>query len=159
MKKSMILCLLGGLLVSAQAGDKMIAAKLDTLPILQQHPEYQKLAEQYTKDNLELRKEIGQAVNAGKIPEQEAAKVYLERQDQLNKKWMDTSNKFIQERHETLRKAVAELCQEKGIDMVVVDSKVFHTVQYGAIDITQDVMWKLYGNPAQVNPTPGGTPK
>lgn len=124
---------------------KLMAAKLDTLPILQQDTEYQKLAEKYTKDNLELSQRIRKQVDSGKLSEEQAAPEYLKAQDQLNKKWMTATNEFIQTRHGKMREVVEQLCKEKGIDIVLIDSQAYRTVKYGALDITQDVLMKIHG--------------
>lgn len=138
----------------------LVAAKLDTLPILQNDPEYQELASQYTRENIELRKTIDRLVKEGKLADQQAPGEYLKRQEKLNGKWMKSTNDFVQTRHTKMREAVATICQEKGIDLVVIDSKVYPTVEYGAIDITQEIFTKLYGSPLTgATPKAGGTPK
>lgn len=165
-----VLILLGLALVACQPGapgsssagkpQPLVAGKLDTLPILQNDPEYQALASQYTRDNIELRKTIDKLVKDGKLADQQAPGEYLKRQDELNKKWMKSTNEFVQTRHTKMREAVASICQEKGIDLVVIDSKVYPTVEYGAIDITQEIFTKLYGSPLTgATPKAGGTPK
>lgn len=136
----------------------IITATVDTLPILQQDPEYQKLAQKYTVENLELSKQIKKRVEAGELPEAEAAQEYLKRQKALNDKWMKNTNDFIQTRHEKMRAAVKAMAEEKKIDLVLIHSQVYRTVEYGAFDITQDVLMKVYGNPLGATPTPGGTP-
>lgn len=139
--------------------NQLIAAKLDTLPILQQDPAYQELAKKYTVAKIELSKRLKKEFDEGKLSKEEAGAKFLAEQDKLNKVWMKNTNDFIQTRHAKLRAAVKEMCEEKGIDMVLIDSEVYHTVAYGAFDITQDVLMKIYGSPAGGTPTPGGTPK
>ena len=138
---------------------KLITAKLDTLPILQNDPQYQELAKSYTVENIELSKGIKKLVDEGKLDNRQASLEYLKQQEALNKKWMKNTNDFIQTRHSKMREAVKQLCEEKGIDMVLIDSKAYRTVEYGAFDITQDILMKIYGNPLGGTPTPGGTPK
>ena len=139
--------------------NSLIAAKLDTLPILQQDPAYQELAQKYTVQNLELSKRIKGELDKGKLTPPEARAKFLKEQADLNKVWMAKTNDFIQTRHTKMRAAVKEMCEEKGIDMVLIDSKAYHTVSYGAFDITQDVLMKIYGSPQGGSPTPGGTPQ
>lgn len=136
----------------------IITATVDTLPILQQDPEYQKLAQKYTTDNLELSKQIKKRMDAGELSEAEAAQEYLKRQKALNDKWMKNTNDFIQTRHAKMRAAVKAMAEEKKIDLVLIHSKVYRSVEYGAFDITQDVLMKVYGSPLGGTPTPGGTP-
>lgn len=136
----------------------LVAARLDTLPILQSDPDYQKLADQYTRENIELRKRMDKLVENGQ-PKEEVGQEYLKQQQLLNNKWMKATNDFIQTRHGKLREVVQQLASEKGIDLVVIDSKAYPTVEFGAFDITQDVLLKIYGSPVQGTPTPGGTPQ
>lgn len=138
----------------------ILAAKLDTLPILQRDPEYQKLSEQYTVSQIALRKRIDARYKKGEFAnDNEAAQAYLKEQGELNKKWMNKTNDFILTRHTKMREAVREMCEEKKIDMVLIDSVQYRTVAYGAFDITQDVLMKLYGNSLGGTPAPAGTPQ
>jgi Skp family chaperone for outer membrane proteins len=136
----------------------LIAATIDTLPILQQDPAYQELAKKYTVQNIELSKRIKGELDQGKLSKDEAGAKFLKEQEKLNKVWMKNTNDFIQTRHTKMRAAVKEMCEEKEIDMVLIHSKVYPTVVYGAFDITQDVLMKIYG-PKGGTPTPGGTPQ
>lgn len=143
----------------AAAPPSMLVAKLDTLPIMQRDPQYQKLAEQYTVAQIELRKRIDDKFKAGGYADENAAaQDYLAKQGELNRKWMDKTNNFILNNHQKMRAAVKELCEAQKIDMVLIDSVQYRTVAYGAFDITQDVLMKVYGNPLGATPAPAGTP-
>lgn len=140
---------------------KLVTAKLDTLPILQSDPEYQILAKDYAKENLELSKRIKGEIDSGKLAERDAPQKYMVAQEKLNKKWMAATNDFIQTRHGTMRDIVKQMCEEKGIDIVLIDSKAYPTVEYGALDITQDVLMKIHGgmgSPPMTGGTPNATP-
>lgn len=138
---------------SSSAGGKIIIAKLDTLPILQKDPEYEKLSQQYMVENIKQSQEMQKQIQAGTLTQQEAMK----KQAKFNEHWMKETNDFIQTRHTKMRDAVKSLCEEKKIDMVLIDSKAYHTVAWGAFDITQDVLMKIYGSPT--GPSTEGTPK
>jgi Skp family chaperone for outer membrane proteins len=165
MKRLMLLLALGlaGCNESAQtpaspsSGGKLIIAKVDTLPILQQNPDYQKFSQQYTVENIKLRQEMEKKLHDGELTKAEAGQAYLKAQAKLNDKWMKSTNDFIQGNHSKMREVVKALCEEKKIDMVLIDSKAYRTVAYGAFDITQDVLMKIYGNPS--GPATEGTPK
>lgn len=141
------------------ANGKFVAAQLDTLPLLQADPEYQKMSQSYVKENLALSKRLSEQVKRGEITQEEAAPLYLKEQQKLNQKWMNATNNFIQTRHGKMRQVVKQMCEEKGIDIVLIHSKAYPTVAYGALDITQDVGMKIFGGPGGASPTPGGTPK
>jgi hypothetical protein len=143
--------------VSSSSG-KMLIASLDTLPILQQDPEYQKLAQKYATENIKLRQSMEKKMADGSI-HGDPREIYLKEQAKLNDKWMKQTNDFIQTRHSKMREVVKALCEEKHIDMVLINSKAYRTVAYGAFDITQDVLMKIYGSPNGPAPTPQGAPK
>lgn len=140
------------------SSSKMIIARLDTLPILQQDPAYQELAQKYTAENIKLRQAMEKRLADGAI-QGDPRETYLKEQAKLNDKWMKQTNDFIQTRHSKMREVVKALCEEKKIDMVLIDSREYHTVAYGAFDITQDVLMKIYGNPTGPSATPQGAPK
>ncbi|MBX3168120.1 MAG: hypothetical protein KF760_11950 [Candidatus Eremiobacteraeota bacterium] len=140
------------------ASSKLLVAKLDTLPILQQDPAYQELAQKYTAENIKLRQSMEKKLADGGI-KGDPRETYLKEQAKLNDKWMKQTNDFIQTRHTKMREVVKALCEEKKIDMVLIDSKAYRTVAYGAFDITQDVLMKIYGSPNGPAATPQGTPK
>lgn len=135
------------------SGGKLIIAKVDTLPILQRDPDYEKYSQEYMTANIKLNQELRKKLQDHAITEQEAMKT----QAKFNEKWMNSTNKFIQSNHTKMREVVGTLCKEKGIDMVLIDSKAYRTVAWGAFDITQDVLMKIYGNPT--GPATEGTPK
>ncbi len=140
------------------SSSKMIIARLDTLPILQQDPAYQELAKKYTAENIKLRQSMEKKMAEGSL-KGDPREIYLKEQARLNDKWMAQTNDFIQNRHTKMREVVKALCEEKKIDMVLIDSREYHTVAYGAFDITQDVLMKIYGNPTSPAATPQGAPK
>ena len=141
---------------SSDTASKMLVAKLDTLPILQQDPAYQELAQKYATENIKLRQKMERQLHEGVITKENAAAAYMKEQAALNAKWMKNTNDFIQTRHTKMRDVVKAMCEEKKIDMVLIDSKAYHTVAWGAFDITQDVLMKIYGNPLQPVATPQG---
>lgn len=143
---------------STPSSSKIIIAKLDTLPILQQDADYQELAQKYATEQIKLRQSMEKRLADGGI-KGDPREVYLKEQAKLNDKWMKQTNDFIQARHTKMREVVKALCEEKKIDMVLIDSKAYHTVAYGGFDITQDVLMKIYGSPNGPAPTPQGAPK
>lgn len=143
----------------ASSNPKILIAKLDTLPILQQDPAYQALAKKYTEENIKLRQSMEKKKAESGMTDAEAGQLYLKEQAKLNAKWMAQTNTFIQGNHTRIREVVKALCEEKKIDMVLIDSKAYHTIAYGGFDITQDVLMKIYGSPNGPAATPQGAPQ
>jgi len=84
------LCLLGcndvRVAPASSGGSKMIVAKLDTLPILQQDPAYQELAQKYATENIKLLQEMERQLHEGVITKENAGPAYMKAQAKLNDK-------------------------------------------------------------------------
>ena len=142
----------------ASSNSKILIAKLDTLPILQRDPDYQALSKKYMEDQIKLRKSMEKKLADGAL-KGDPRQAYMTEQAKLNAKWMEQTNTFIQANHAKIRAVAKDLCEEKKIDMVLIDSKAYHTIAYGGFDITQDVLMKIYGSPNGPAATPQGAPK
>lgn len=149
----------GGKTVEGNTGavphDGLLAARIDTLPILQSDPQYKMMSDSYLQSRLLLRKKLGQQVRDGKLTDAGAREEFLKQDQVLTNKWTALTDKFIQKNHNQIRTIVKQLAEEKNIDLVIIHSSQYPTVEYGAIDITQDVMMKIYGSSAVVTATPG----
>lgn len=142
---------------------KLVAGKLDTATILQSDPDYMTLAQDYLREQTELRAKTGK--EAQKLGGDRAAleglqKKYMGEQKELDKKWMGKTQEFLTARHSKMKTIVEGICQDKKMDIVVIDSKQYPTVEWGGFDITQDVLLKTQGGGAPLNSaTPSPTPK
>ena len=168
------LCIVGLALVSgfATAGcevarddskpTKLLVGKVDSAVVLQSDPEYMTMAQHYLREQTDLRagfmKRAKEAGNSREVVE--GLKVeFAKKQQEMNKKWMANTNEFLTTRHSRMRTIVEQICKDKGIDIVLIDSKQYATVEFGAVDITQDVLLKTSGGNAPVSSTPSASPK
>jgi hypothetical protein len=124
----------------------LVTGLIDTNTIFDSDPEYAALSKQYITERVAMGKNYVKATTGKKADGvAELQMVYNDRQKELDKKWMDKTNDFVKSRRAKLEEATGAICRDKGIDMVIVDSTRYRTVEFGGIDITQDVMAKLYG--------------
>ena len=132
----------------------LITGKVDTKAVFDADPDYPALSKQYISERVAMSQEYVKATT-GKNPaaiSQLQAK-YGGRQKEMDKKWMDKTNNFVKGRRSKLEEAAGAICKDKGIDLVLIDVPGFRSVEFGGIDITQDLMSKLYGP----KPVPTGT--
>lgn len=144
------LVVLGGALAGCeQPGQKLVVGRVDTAVIIQNDPEYSSQSIDYLREQTEVKQAFIEGIQkAGSDSAKEAArKKYEEAQKQLNEKWSTRTREFLKARHEAINTAVEEISQAKNIDMVLLDSQYYPTVEWGAIDITQDVQLKMVDKP------------
>jgi len=154
------LALLAGCEKAASTGsDKphLTSGRVDTAVILQADPEYQKTAEAYLKEQMAVKDKFFVKFKAAHDEKDEDKKkeigaAYTDAQQKLDEKWKKKTAEFLQSRHEKLRAAAEQVAKDQKIDLVVVDSKEYPSVEFGATDITQEVMLRMSGTD---NKTPG----
>lgn len=147
-------------LIGSDSPAKLVCGKVDTEVILKADPEYQNLSKEYLDEQIameaRIQKELVQIGN-DTAAQGELRNKALAEQKKLQERWLKKTDDFLQTRHGKMREAVAQLCKEKNIDLVVIDTRLYPSVEYGAIDITQDVLMRL--GQATGTPAPGGTPQ
>ena len=136
---------------AAGPANPLITAKVDTATILQADPEYQVNAEKYMKEQVELEgKFFGRFKSAREEKDEdkkkEVAAAYNDARNKLEEKWNKKTAEFLQSRHDKLKAAAEQVAKDQKIDLIVVDSKQYPSVEYGATDITQEVMMRLAGS-------------
>ena len=140
----------------------MVTAKVDTAVILQADADYQKNAEVYFKDRMALEAKYFEQFKQAREVGDEAKKkaigaAYQDAQHKLDDKWKAKTADFLSSRHDKLRVAVEQIAKDQKIDLVVVDTKQVPSVEYGATDITSEVLGRLQGSDGKTPPTPQET--
>lgn len=128
----------------------LTTGRVDTAMILQADPEYQKTAEVYVKEQLELEgKFFGKFKDArdekDESKKKEIAAAYNDARNKLEAKWNKKTAEFLQSRHDKLAAAAEQVAKDQKIDLILVDSKQYPSVEYGGTDITQEVMLRMAG--------------
>ncbi|CAM9753228.1 unnamed protein product, partial [Phaeothamnion confervicola] len=145
--------------------EKLVVGKVDSAIVLQSDPDYMPMAQQYLREQTELRsKTYKEAMKLkGKTDAlQKLQAQFMEEQKALTSKWQKTTQDFLTTRNSKMRQMVEDICKDKHIDMVLIDSKEYATVEWGAVDITPDVLLKTSGGaaaPAAGSSTPKGDSK
>ena len=133
----------------------LVTGKVDSSAVFDADPEYAALSKQYITERVAMSKAY---VTADKGKDAAATArlqtEFSERQKELDKKWLGKTNDFVKARRSKLEEAAGAICRDKGIDLVVVDGPRYRTVEWGGVDITQDLMGKLYGAKPVGSPSP-----
>ena len=122
-------------------GDKVSVGKVDTAMLLQDDPEYQSISIEYLKEQTDLRGKYIKMVREAQTKEGRE-KVLIEQKKAsiaFNEKWSKTTKGFLESRHNDIAKHAETIAKRKKIDMVIVDSREYATVEWGGVDMTKDV--------------------
>lgn len=125
-----------------EADRSLRVGKVDTAILLRDDPKYQNLSIEYMKENMALREKfLGKMKSAGESDSarQEVQKSYSEEQKKLDGKWMKKTQDFLDSTHTNIKDLAKKIAESKDIDIVIVDSKEYPTVEWGGVDITPDL--------------------
>ena len=167
MKKQQIASALIALLLSAglvgcqpAKNAQLTVGKVDTAELLQDDPAYKALSLDYVKENTELRSKFETQVKAAAddAGKQKVQLSYQQSQKELDAKWMGRTQKFLESRHSAIREIAKTIAEAKAIDIVIIDSKVYPTTEWGGVEITRDLQLALSqggGDKPAATSTPG----
>lgn len=122
--------------------NQLMVGKVDTAILLHDDPDYQSLSIEYLKENTDLRgKFVEKMKNAGEASSarDKVQAEYGAEQKKLDAKWMSKTQEFLESRHTHIRDAAQKIAEQKGIDMVIIDSQAYPTTEWGGVDITKDL--------------------
>lgn len=144
----------------ATSNSKLTIGKVDTAELLHDDPQYQSLSIEYMKENTDLRGKFMEKMRAA--GEDQTAKrgvqeAYTGAQRTLDAKWMGKTQEFLESRHSSIRDTAEKVAQSKDIDMVIIDSEVYPTTEWGGVDITKDLALSL-SQGGTVKPAASATP-
>ena len=125
----------------------LVTATINTTKLLQYDDGYQELAKQYFKARVDLAAKLQKdlAKTGGVIKDQATYDKYAKAEADLNAKWLKITREFTEKKMIDVRKVCDKLHETKGIELVLLDSAEQPTVEYGAVDVTADVLVELSG--------------
>ncbi len=128
-----------------QQSKKMAVGRVDTAILLQDDPEYQSLSIEYLKEQTDVRQKFVEKMKAASSPQakEEAQNVYEVSQRELDGRWLEKTQAFLQERHTVIQDTAEAIAKRKSIDMVIVDSSMYPTTEWGGVDITPDLQLEM----------------
>lgn len=132
---------------------KLVTGTVDSVSLVQNDPEYQKQAADYAKERVKLQTQINKILRERNGPgnlTQADLTDFKKKNAELDKKWGEKTDAFLKKRFDAIVAASKQVSDDKGIDLVLVDTPGYPTVEYGAVNITQDVELKLQ----QTSPAP-----
>lgn len=151
------------LLPGCQGGGngKIAIGKVDTAILLKDDPGYQSLSIEYLKEQTDIRKTFVDKLKKVKNDESKQKalqKDYIKVQQDFEAKWKKKTVDFIKTRHTSIQDTAAEIAKRKKIDMVVIDSSEYPTVEWGGVDMTKDMALAMSTDQGK-QPESTGTPK
>ncbi len=140
-------------LVGCGPTGKLTTGTVNTVALVQSDPDYQKMASDYAKARVELQKKINATIREAGGPSnlsQTDLNKFRQMNAELDKKWFSKTQEFLKARFAHISEAAEAVSKDKRIDLVLVDTPGYPTVEYGAVNITQDLELKLQQTPAKV---------
>lgn len=146
----------GLMLAGCQQDAPLVTGSVDTTKILRFDSEYQDLAQEYFNERIQLAGELNKAVEAqgGQIKDQATYDRFTKAERALSEKWLKKTREFTATRMKKISAAAEVVSKEKGLGLVVLDSDEFPTVEYGAVDITGDILDQMPGFAGGATQTP-----
>lgn len=141
--------LLGLTACEPQKDAKLTIGKIDTALLVQDDPRYQELSLAYMKEQGEFREKMFEKMKAAKDDQtqlNDVRKEAMEGQKKLDKEWMQKTQDFLQSRHAAIKDKAKAIAERKNIDMVLIDSSEYPTIEWGGVDMTKDMMLDLAQN-------------
>jgi Skp family chaperone for outer membrane proteins len=144
----------------AESANSLVVGKVDTAELLHDDPQYQSLSIEYMKENTDLRGKFVEKMRAAGEDQEAKGKVqgaYKGEQQKLDAKWMGKTQEFLESRHSSIRDTAQTVAEHKNIDIVIIDSQVYPTTEWGGVDITKDLALSLSqgGGAPAASPSPG----
>jgi Skp family chaperone for outer membrane proteins len=143
-----------------QGSNRIAVGKVDTAQLLQDDPDYQSMSVTYLREQTDVRKEfVDQMKAAGK----DEAKIkalqekYAGVSQEFDEKWKKKTEEFLNTRHDSIQATAAEIAKRKKIDIVLIDSAMYPTVEWGGVDMTKDMALAM-SDGSQHKPKATGTP-
>ncbi|MBI3930123.1 MAG: OmpH family outer membrane protein [Armatimonadetes bacterium] len=126
---------------------ELVVGKVDTAIVFENDPQYSELAVQYLREQTEVKQKFLESLRTAETDAQKetAKKGYQDKQTELNGVWAKKTGEFLKTRHEKIQAAAKTIAEDKSIDVVLIDSKFYPTVEWGAVDITPDILLKMQG--------------
>lgn len=157
------LALLSGLLAAGcEPSDSkaIMVGKVDTAALLQEDPDYQSMSIEYIKQQTDIRRSLVEKMrDAGEDKKkiQALQEEYMKKQEAFDAEWKTKTEKFLEKRHDTIRETAASIAKRKKIDLVLIDSQMYPTVEYGGADMTKDMALAMSSG-SQSAPAPSASP-
>ena len=149
MKRQRLACLALGLgcplflsACESQGDGRIAVGKVDTATLLQEDPDYQSMSVEYLRDQTDMRKEyVDQMKSAGEDAQKTKAlqEKYAKASQEFDAKWKKKTEEFLKTRHDSIQAIAGDIAKRKKIDIVLIDSKMYPTVEWGGVDMTKDM--------------------
>lgn len=140
---------------------KIAVGKVDTAALLQEDTDYQSMSVDYLRDQTDLRQSFVEKLKATDKSEGQVKALqeeYMKAQQGFNDKWKQKTEDFLKTRHDAIQGTAGDIAKRKNIDLVLIDSEMYPTVEWGGVDMTQDMKLAL-SEGSQHQPKATATPE
>lgn len=151
----------GALFGCQPAQQRINVGKVDTALLLADDPDYQSMSVDYLREQTDLRQKFVEKLKQAGRDESKLRSLQEEQlkvQQEFNGKWQKKTDDFIKTRNDSIRATAEEIAKQKNLDLVIIDSEKYPTVEWGGVDMTKDMALAMSGGSQQV-PATTGTPK
>ena len=139
---ALLSCVIGGCNESSR--EPLHTGTVNSTVIIQRDSRYQELAAEYTKERMaaaeQVQKLVKQHSKNGILSDSGVYKKLLQIQEEVESKWQKKTGEYLESKRNRMRQACERIAAEKQLDLVVVDSGDVPTVEFGAHDITENVL-------------------
>lgn len=120
----------------------LVTATVNTTKLLQYDDEYQRLSQEYFKARVEMANKLREKLKetGGVIKDQAVFDKYTKAEADLNAEWLKITREYTEKKMAVIRNSCEKMRETKGIDLFVLDSAEQPSVEYGAVDVTSDIM-------------------
>ncbi len=123
---------------------------INSTVVLQQDDKYQELSRQYFAERIKASQEVQRIVKEnsnvdGVVSDQSVYDKLIKIQNDVESKWQKRTTEYVDAKMKSMEKAAAKVALDKGLDLVLIDSKDVPTVEYGSHDITANVLAAMPG--------------
>lgn len=144
-----------------QASNQMTVGKVDTAALLQDDADYQSMSIEYIKQQTDIRRDLVEKMRAAGDDQAKIKKLqqeFVKKQKDFDEVWKKKTDDFLAKRHDAISNTAATIAKRKKIDLVLIDSKMYPTVEWGGADMTKDMSLAMSAGSQSTKPSSTSTP-
>ena len=123
---------------------------INSTVVLQSDDKYQELSRQYFQERIKASTEVQKLVEKhsneeGVLSDRSVYEKLLKIQNEVESKWQKKTADYINAKMRSMQSAAEKVAADHKLDLVLIDSNDVPTVEYGAQDVTAQVMGSMPG--------------
>ena len=123
---------------------------INSTAVLQNDDKYQELSRQYFAERIKAASEVQRIVKEhsdanGTVTDKAIYDKLLKIQNDVEGKWRKITSDYVDKKMDSMKSAAEKVASENNLDLILIDSNDVPTVEYGAHDVTGNVLGKMPG--------------